>query len=268
MERSLGKRNQGANLEGGSQSGARTATRNAPREPSSNQRLLNSTLEELYGMLKSTKRSSEDTDLILFRMMAETKERGNAAKARTVSEVREFIERKEGSRSGDGRGVKAMALEILGTLGGPEVRSLLRFAFTDAGARELAKAWLDEPMIEEKRFAVDHGWAIVDIRGRAAVGLASAGSDEDMAVVRAEYERLLKLRIDDPKQPRRHDEAAALFCDKHEDALLGFLIDSMARRDLFAERGANAFTGDLMTDLDAMRPYLEKYERGHVTSGG
>jgi len=217
-------------------------------------------LESLYAQL-DVSGPSNSWMLAMEKMASKSSRMGEQARSRTAGVIRHFIERKEPRDALGIRQVKGMALELLGELGGAEVCALLRSTLTEEGARELTKAWLNEPMAEDRRFEFDRTWTLVDIRGRAAVGLAYSGSEDDMSIVRAEYERLAKQRVDDSRYHKPYDEIASTLTpsEKQRDAFFGYLVESLARRDLFSEKGRGGLGGDVATSLANMEPYIDKY---------
>lgn len=222
--------------------------------------LPDESLEPLYAQLE-VPAPSDSWMLAIYTMAAKSSKMGEEARSQTVGVIKHFIERKEPRDALEIRQAKGKALVVLGELGGPEVCALLRSALTEEGARELTKAWLNKPMVEDQRLEFDRAWTLVDIRGRAAVALVYSGNEDDLNMVRTEYERLAKQRVDDSRYHKPYHEIASTLTpsEKQRDALFLYFVDALARRDLFKDKGRGAVGGDAAISLANMEPYIEKY---------
>jgi hypothetical protein len=138
---------------------------------------------------------------------------------------------------------KVKVLRWVGKIGDKDSVAVLKKAMTEAGAKELAKDWIDGRLPEWSGKVA--GRTVELLRGTAAIGLVYSQDAEGIRLVELEYERV--------HAGRKNGEAGSEYYNQ--------LIDAVATRDMMRDMGKQGFL-DLMgseKEMDSMSPYLRKY---------
>jgi hypothetical protein len=138
---------------------------------------------------------------------------------------------------------KISTLQWVGKIGGKESVAELKKALTEAGAKDLAKEWINGPLPEWSK--TEEGVTVQLIRGTAAIGLVQSQDAEGIRLVEQEYERV--------HEGRKNGEAVSEYYNQ--------LVDAMASRDMIRDMGKEEFLNLSGSEIkgQAIRPYLMKY---------
>jgi hypothetical protein len=136
-------------------------------------------------------------------------------------------------------GGKIWSLAWIGKIGGDQADSILKKAATKEGARELAKAWIDE---ESKSFQNNN--FITHIQRAAIEGLVFSGKKENLDFVEKLY----------------NEQKALSLKNKAQTDLMDSLIDAMACKSCIDDHGIGGYFKIWHSDnLNTLGPYLDKY---------
>ena len=131
--------------------------------------------------------------------------------------------------------------------GGDTANSILKKAVTNAGAQELAKAWITKETWPNQTWSTET--AIGYIQNAAMKGLIYTQKPENIALVEKLY----------------NEEKEMCYKNKKKTVIMSYLIDAMAEKDFIADHNNNVESWFLFQDkreemgYSEITPYIEKY---------
>ncbi len=169
----------------------------------------------------------------------------------SVSVLLDYFQRDDGEKNFD-MGGKIWSIAWIGKIGGKEADSILRRVITKEGARELAKAWINDELWQDKYFQNNKDRVIKNIQSAALQGLAFSKNQENLDFLEKLYNENFDISI---KNNAPTD-------------LMSPLVDAMAHKDYIADHGYDGYFAVWHSDDGRiMGPYIRKYSFLFKTMG-
>lgn len=167
----------------------------------------------------------------------------------SVPVLLDYFQRNDSSNISDmGKiGGKIWTIAWIGKIGGDTANSILKKAVTNAGAQELAKAWITKETWPNQTWSTET--AIGYIQNAAMKGLIYTQKPENIALVEKLY----------------NEEKEMCYKNKKKTVIMSYLIDAMAEKDFIADHNNNVESWFLFQDkreemgYSEITPYIEKY---------